>query len=248
VVSRETGPPAPAEARGVFGVRLPLAEHFAALLATDGVERGLIGPRETPRLWDRHLLNCAVLEELVPARATVADLGAGAGLPGLVLALARPDLEVTLVEPLLRRTTFLEEVVAELQLERVRVHRGRAESLHGAARFDVVTSRALAPLDRLLDWSMPLVAPSGAMVALKGRTVTEEIESTRDQWERLGCAEPEVVVVGEGRVSSPGQAVRVAWRDSASVSWPAAPSVEGRRNPHRDGGARAGKRRHRRGR
>ena len=115
-VSRET-PPAPESARGVFPVdRLPLAERYAELLATEGVVRGLIGPREAPRLWDRHLLNCAVLAELMPDGASVCDIGSGAGLPGLVLAIARPDLRVTLVEPLLRRTTFLDEVVAELDL------------------------------------------------------------------------------------------------------------------------------------
>ena len=238
----------PDEARGVFGVRLPLAEAFADLLATAGVERGLVGPREAPRLWDRHLLNCAVLEEVVPPHASVADLGSGAGLPGLVLAIARPDLELTLVEPLLRRTTFLEEAVALLELDRVRVHRGRAETLHGQERFDVVTSRALAPLERLLRWSMPLVAPDGVMVALKGSSAAEEIAQAETTLADLGCADPEVVEVGAGRIATPGQVVRVAWRDPASVSWPAAPPAGGTHRPHRAGGAQAGKRRRRRGR
>lgn len=248
MVSRETGPPAPEEARGVFGVRLPLAASFAGLLASAGVERGLIGPREAPRLWDRHLLNCAVLEEVVPVDATVADLGSGAGLPGLVLAIARPDVRVTLVEPLLRRTAFLEEVVAELGLDQVRVHRGRAESLHGVERFDVVTSRALAPLERLLGWSMPLVAPDGAMVALKGASIGEEVAASTAALARLGCAEPDVLPIGVGRISSPGQVVRVAWRDPASVSWPAVPPAGGTTGSQRAGGGRAGKRRRRRGR
>ena len=139
--------------------RLPLAVAYADLLATEGVVRGLIGPREAPRLWDRHLLNCAVLGEAVPQDATVCDIGSGAGLPGLVLAIARPDLRVTLVEPLLRRTTFLEEVVSALSLPHVEVVRGRADDLHGVRTFDVVTSRAVAPLERLLQWSMPLVVP-----------------------------------------------------------------------------------------
>ncbi len=248
MVSRETGPPAPDEARGVFGLRLPLADAFAELLATAGVERGLIGPREAPRLWDRHLLNCAVLEEVVPEGASVADLGAGAGLPGLVLAIVRPDLEVTLVEPLLRRTTFLDEAVAELGLERVRVHRGRAESLHGLERFDVVTSRALAPLDRLLRWSMPLVAPTGAMVALKGSSAGDEVEAATAVLAELGCAAPEVLPVGLDRISSPGQVVRVAWRDPASVSWPAVPPAGGATGPQRARQVQPGKRRRRRGR
>src|SRR5690242_3542349 len=130
-VSRET-PSTPDLARRAFSSeRLPLAERYVELLATAGVERGLIGPREAPRLWDRHVLNCLAVGAAVPTEATVADLGSGAGLPGLVLAFGRPDLSVTLVEPLLRRVTFLEEVVAALDLDRVRVVRGRAEELHG---------------------------------------------------------------------------------------------------------------------
>ena len=125
--------------------RLPLAEQFAELLATEGTLRGLIGPREVPRLWERHLVSCAVLGELVPTDATVCDIGSGAGLPGIVLAIARPDLTVTLVEPLLRRTTFLEEVAADLELSSIEVIRGRADVLHGQRQFDVVTSRAVAP-------------------------------------------------------------------------------------------------------
>ncbi len=219
-VSRET-PPAPESARGVFAEgRWSVVERYADLLATEGVVRGLIGPREAPRLWERHLLNCAVLEEQVPHGATVCDLGSGAGLPGLVLAIARPDLAVTLVEPLLRRTTFLEEMVAELALEKVTVVRGRADALHGVDRFDVVTSRAVAPLDRLLDWSMPLVAPHGALVAMKGSSVSDEIADAEAALRAWRCAMPEVVELGVGRLSSTTRAVRVAWADPGSVSWP----------------------------
>lgn len=209
--------------------RLPLAERYAELLATEGVVRGLIGPREAPRLWDRHLVNCALLADLIPADATVCDIGSGAGLPGLVLAIARADLRVTLVEPLLRRTTFLEEAVAGLGLDNVEVVRGRAEALHGQRRFAVVTSRAVAPLERLLGWSMPLVEPTGALVAMKGSSVTEEIEAARPVLTRLGCAEPEVHVLGEGVTPSTTVAVRVAWADPGRVSLPlAAPSGGGR--------------------
>ncbi|MEO5851801.1 MAG: 16S rRNA (guanine(527)-N(7))-methyltransferase RsmG, partial [Nocardioides sp.] len=126
--------------------RLPLAEAYARWLAEAGAVRGLIGPREVPRLWERHLLNCGVLAEAVPPQSTVVDLGSGAGLPGIVLAIARPDLRITLVEPLLRRATFLEEVVEDLGLDDVEVVRGRADDLHGRRTFDVVTSRAVAPL------------------------------------------------------------------------------------------------------
>lgn len=225
----QSTPSAPDVARRVFSVeRLPLAERYAALLATDGVVRGLIGPREAPRLWERHLLNCAVLADLVPEGATVCDIGSGAGLPGLVLAIARPDLPVTLVEPLLRRTTFLDEAVAALGLDHVEVVRGRADALHGARRFDVVTSRAVAPLERLLGWSMPLVAPDGALVAMKGTSVADEIEAASDTLRTLGCATPEVHILGDGLLLSTTVAVRVPWADPARVSWPFAAPSSGR--------------------
>lgn len=223
-VSRET-PSTPEVARRAFAsARLPLAERYAELLATDGVVRGLIGPREAPRLWDRHLVNCALLAELIPEGSTVCDIGSGAGLPGLVLAIARPDLTLTLVEPLLRRTTFLEEAAALLDLDRVEVVRGRADALHGSRTFDVVTSRAVAPLERLLGWSMPLVAPSGALVAMKGSGVADEIAAAADELARWGCAEPEVSVLGADWPVSPTVAVRVAWADPSRVSWPGAAS------------------------
>jgi 16S rRNA (guanine527-N7)-methyltransferase len=210
--------------------RLPLAERYTELLATEGVVRGLIGPREAPRLWERHVLNSAVLAEAVPPGSAVCDIGTGAGLPGLVLAIARPDVRITLVEPLLRRTTFLEEVVAELGLSHVTVRRGRAEDLHGAETFDVVTSRAVAPLERLLGWSMPLVAPTGAMVAMKGRSVTDEIADAAALLTRLRCAPPEVLELGVGTVSPPTTAVRVSWADPSRIGWPLAPESRKRRS------------------
>ncbi|WP_311252367.1 16S rRNA (guanine(527)-N(7))-methyltransferase RsmG [Nocardioides sp. AE5] len=197
--------------------RLPLIEAYASSLASDGVIRGLIGPREVPRLWERHLLNCAVLQEPLPHGASVCDVGSGAGLPGIVLAIARPDLELTLLEPLLRRTTYLSEVVEELGLDNVEVLRGRAEEFAGRRTFDVVTSRAVAPLGRLAAWSMPLVAPTGALVALKGRSVVEEIEETRDELRALGCADPEVIELGAGFLDPQPLALRVAWRDPSRV-------------------------------
>ncbi|NPC98772.1 16S rRNA (guanine(527)-N(7))-methyltransferase RsmG [Nocardioides sp. zg-DK7169] len=232
-VSRET-PSAPDVARRVFSSeRLPLAQRYADLLATEGVVRGLIGPREAPRLWDRHLLNCAVLGEWIPEGATVCDIGSGAGLPGLVLAIARPDLTITLVEPLLRRTTFLQEVVDELELGHVRVHRGRADALHGVETFDVVTSRAVAPLGRLLGWSMPLVAPTGALVAMKGSSVHEEIAGAAAELEAWHCAEPEVRVLGEGVLAETTVALRVAWADPAQVSWPSGTAAGASATPRR---------------
>jgi 16S rRNA (guanine527-N7)-methyltransferase len=217
-------PPAPDEARGAFGDRFELAQQYADLLAGPGVERGLIGPREAPRLWDRHLLNCLGLSTLIPAGATVADLGSGAGLPGLVLALSRPDCDVTLVEPLLRRTTFLSEAVALLGLANVDVVRGRAEELHGLREFDVVTARALAPLDRLLGWAMPLVASSGVLLAMKGSSAGEEIAAAGPVLARLGCGDPSQVTVSGTTV------VRVPWGPSAQ-----------RRGPGRSGSKKKGK-------
>lgn len=239
-VSRET-PSVPDEARGVFPLsRLALAERYVELLATEGVTRGLIGPRETPRLWTRHLMNCAWLGEWIPREASVCDVGSGAGLPGLVLAISRPDVRLTLVEPLLRRTTFLNEVVDALALDNVKVVRARADALHGRQQYDVVTSRAVAPLARLLEWSMPLVAARGAMVAMKGSSVEEEIGAATETLRRLGCAEPEVRTLGPAEAVSSTTAVRVSWADPTRVSWPLATAAPARgragrrsRNQHR---------------
>jgi 16S rRNA (guanine527-N7)-methyltransferase len=209
-VSRET-PSTPEAARRAFSSeRLPLAERYVELLATAGVERGLIGPREAPKLWDRHVLNCLALATLIAPGAAVADLGSGAGLPGLVLAIGRPDLTVTLVEPLQRRTTFLDEVIDELGLDGVRVLRGRAEDLHQRERFDVVTARALAPLGRLVGWAMPLVAADGVLLAMKGSSVAEEISAAAKALGELGCAPPEILEVTGPDGSSTATVVRVA--------------------------------------
>src|SRR6476661_11231204 len=142
-------PSAPAEAVSFFGDRLPAAEAFVAVLADTGVTHGLIGPREVPRLWDRHVLNCAVVQDAFPAGAKLVDVGSGAGLPGVALAIVRPDLDVHLVEPMLRRTQWLSSVVAELGLDTVTVHRGRAEELVGTVSAPYVTARAVARLDKL---------------------------------------------------------------------------------------------------
>ena len=189
--------------------------HYAALLASAGVERGLIGPREVPRLWDRHLLNCAVAVPLVPADADVIDVGSGAGLPGIVWAIARPDLRVTCLEPLQRRATFLEEVVTALDLaDRVHVVRARAEDIvrgRGpvtSLRARVVTARAVAPLERLAGWTVPLVQPGGELLALKGRSAAEEVQASATVLERLGIASVEVVECGFGVVDPPTTVVR----------------------------------------
>lgn len=193
----------------MFSHALPQAEAYAALLADDGVVRGLIGPREAPRLWERHLVNCALLGEAVPRGVDVCDIGSGAGLPGVVLAIARPDLRVTLVEPLLRRTTFLEEVVDRLELSNVEVVRARAEELHGTRDFTVVTSRAVAPLGRLLDWSMPLVREGGVLVAMKGATAADEVTSAAKELRRHRAGSVEVLTLGVGLIDPPTTVIRV---------------------------------------
>ncbi|MCP3769347.1 MULTISPECIES: 16S rRNA (guanine(527)-N(7))-methyltransferase RsmG [Streptomyces] len=203
-------PPAPEQAREVFGDRFADAVRYAELLAEAGVQRGLIGPREVPRLWQRHLLNCAVLSEVVPEGVTVCDVGSGAGLPGIPLALVREDLKITLLEPLLRRTTFLTEVVELLGLDHVTVVRGRAEEVMGTLPpVHVVTARAVAPLDRLATWGIPLLRPYGEMLALKGDAAEEELKSATTALNKLGAVATSVVHVGEGVVDPMSTVVRV---------------------------------------
>ncbi|MGO4617336.1 16S rRNA (guanine(527)-N(7))-methyltransferase RsmG [Nocardia sp. 2YAB30] len=202
-VPTELEPPAPAAT--VFGDRLDLARRYCAALATAGVERGLIGPREVPRLWDRHILNCAVLGELIAEGASVVDIGSGAGLPGIPLAIARPDLRITLVEPLLRRTIFLSEFIESAGLD-MTVVRGRAEQsgvMKEAGGADVVTSRAVAPLGKLAQWSLPLLRDHGHMLALKGASASEELERDGQALARAGAGNAIVLECGVGLVSTP---------------------------------------------
>ncbi|OFO23175.1 16S rRNA methyltransferase G [Corynebacterium sp. HMSC056F09] len=188
----------PLDPSDVFGSRLPLAQKYHDSLATDGSTRGFIGPREVPRLWERHLINCAVVAEVMPQGATLIDVGSGAGLPGIPLAIARPDLKITLIEPLLKRSTYLNEVVDLLGLDNVTVIRGRAEegpvkkAVQGA---DIVTSRAVAPLGKLAKWSLPLVRKGGEMIALKGSSVHEELERDAADIKRAGGGKAEVMTI-----------------------------------------------------
>jgi 16S rRNA (guanine527-N7)-methyltransferase len=186
---------------------------YAELLATEGTLRGLIGPREVSRLWDRHLLNCAVLERLIPEEAAVADIGTGAGLPGIVLALVRPDLQVSLVEPLLRRTTFLQEAVEALGCTNAEVVRARAEDLMpargGTVLYDVVTSRAVAPLGKLAGWCLPLCAEGGLMLAMKGASAEEELAASEHELEALGAEEWHVHQLGVDELAQPTTVVSI---------------------------------------
>ena len=203
-------PPVPPEAADVFGGALDQARRYAELLATDGVTRGLIGPRETERLWDRHLLNCAVVSELLPERGVLVDIGSGAGLPGVVLAMLRPSLRVILLEPLLRRSVFLEECVAELALANATVLRARAEDKAAAhIEADIATARAVAPLDRLAGWAVRLLRPGGQLLAIKGQSADEEITAAQPVLSRLGVRSAEVLQAGHGRVVMATTVVRV---------------------------------------
>lgn len=193
----------------MFSDALPTATAFAGLLATDGIVRGLIGPREVPRLWDRHLLNCAVVTDAIAEGVSVCDIGSGAGLPGLVMAIRRPDLQLTLVEPLLRRTTFLEEATVALGLVNVRVVRARAEELHGREAFDVVTSRAVAPLDRLSRWSLPLVRAGGEFLAMKGSSAEDELAAAAKAIAKERGVPQGVLELGSEFLDPPVRVVRI---------------------------------------
>jgi 16S rRNA (guanine527-N7)-methyltransferase len=208
---------APGVAETLFGSRLVRAQRYAEILAGAGVERGLLGPREVDRLWDRHILNSAAIAELFDAGDRIADIGSGAGLPGIPLALARPDLRVTLIEPLLRRSEFLRESVDELGLE-IAVVRGRAEERsvrQQVGEMDAVVSRAVASLDKLTKWSIPLLRPDGRMVAIKGERAEQEIREHRRVMASLGAVDVRVMRCGADYLDPPATAV-VARRESTA--------------------------------
>jgi 16S rRNA (guanine527-N7)-methyltransferase len=241
-----------AAAERAFGDRLSLATRYAELLITDGVVRGLIGPREAPRVWERHLINCAVMSDMIPLGASVTDVGSGAGLPGIVLAVARPDLTITLVEPLARRTAFLSEAVTALGLDTtVTVVRGRAEDLAGGppAAADVVTARAVAPLDRLAGWCLPLAAVGGRLLALKGASAAEEVAEHHEAITRLGGGDPVVRLCGVGLIDPATTVVEIV-RERAVVAprpRPSGRAADPGRSAGSAGGRGSGKRRSRRG-
>jgi len=208
---------APQAAEALFGSALDRAERYAQILAGAGVERGLLGPREIDRLWDRHILNSVAIAELLEPGEQIADIGSGAGLPGIPLALARPDLRLTLIEPLLRRSEFLREVVEDLGIE-ITIVRGRAEDRSvrkQVGEMDAVVSRAVAALDKLTKWSVPLLRLDGRMVAIKGERAEEEIREHRRVMAALGAVDVRVMRCGADYLDPPATAV-VARRESTA--------------------------------
>lgn len=196
-------------AETIFGPHIGLAHRYAELLASIGVDRGLLGPREVDRIWERHIINSAAIAELLGQGAQVVDIGSGAGLPGVPLAIARPDIRVALLEPLLRRSDFLGEVIAQLGVS-VDVVRGRAEEPWVRERFagsDAAVSRAVAALDKLTKWSMPLLKHGGQMVAIKGERAAEEVAEHRRVMTTLGAVDVRVVACGANFLQRPATAV-----------------------------------------
>ena len=209
-------PEPPVAAATVFGDSLPVAARFAEILADTGVSHGLIGPREVPILWERHILNCAVVHEAFPQGVAIADVGSGAGLPGLALAIVRPDLELHLVEPLLRRTTWLESTVRELGLDNVTVVRARAEELHGRLLVPYATARAVARIDKLARWTFPLLTAGGQLVALKGSSAADELAAQEKALRRLGMTDASIETYGSGVLEPPTLVVRATVTPRAS--------------------------------
>lgn len=220
----------PAAAAAIFGDRVSLARGYVELLGTDGVVRGLIGPRENDRLWSRHVLNSAVWHSLIGPDDLVADVGSGAGLPGIPLAIARPDLRLVLIEPLERRTVFLAEVIERLGLANVWVVRGRAERVvEEVGSVNVVTSRAVAPLGKLAGWSVPLLRVGGRMLALKGSSADDEVERDADQLRAVGLTQVQVIAVGGELLPDPTWVVGATYVGRPSGGKPRKPRTAHRR-------------------
>ena len=196
----------PAIAAAVFGAGIDQARGYAAALVRDSDTLGLLGPREMPKLWSRHILNSAVVAELVNDGETVADVGSGAGLPGIPMAIAKPNAHFTLIEPMERRSEWLKQMVEELDLKNVTVLRARAEEVGQA--FDVVTARAVAALPKLLRWCVPICHEGGRVIALKGAKATEEIEDARKLAKKLKIKDFEIVTVGAQILPEPTLVVR----------------------------------------
>lgn len=212
--------PTPERLTAIFGDRAALARRYAGLLVGEGVSWGLLGPREGERIWQRHLLNCAAIAPVFEPGARVVDLGSGAGLPGIPIALARPDLTVVLLEPLARRVRFLELVLPLLDLPGLSVRRARAEECRGLGA-DAVTARAVAPIDRLAGWALPLLRRGGELVAIRGSGAADELAQAREALGKLGAARARIETFGEGDLEEP---VRVLRLQASRTTPPARPA------------------------
>jgi len=197
----------PDTAEAVFGSQIELARNYARMLAEDSDELGLLGPRELDKLWTRHILNSAVVAELIAPGNRVADVGSGAGLPGIPMAIAKPDVSFVLIEPMERRSSWLQQVVTELELKNVEVIRARAEEVQ-LADFDVVTARAVAALDKLLKICVPLLKPGGSVIALKGSKASEEIEAAKKLQKKLKIDSFDILICGEKFLAEPTSVVK----------------------------------------
>ncbi|KTR78638.1 16S rRNA (guanine(527)-N(7))-methyltransferase RsmG [Microbacterium sp. R1] len=200
----------PSSAAGLFGDRIDVARAFTAALSREGEERGLIGPLELPRLWTRHILNSAIAAPLF--HGSVADIGSGAGLPGLVLAIARPDVQWTLIEPMERRVIWLNEQVEALDLSNVVVLRARAEDVRPPEGFDVVTARAVSALRTLIPLTAPLVRDGGELTLLKGMNAANEIDAAQKQIKKFRLSDVRVEVLGEGVIPETTRVIRARVR------------------------------------
>ncbi|HKJ12961.1 MAG TPA: 16S rRNA (guanine(527)-N(7))-methyltransferase RsmG [Ornithinimicrobium sp.] len=204
-----SSPKPPRAAGEIFGEHLPLAVRYAELLVTTGIEHGLLGPREASKVWERHIVNCAAVESLLPHRSRLIDIGSGAGLPGLALAIARPDLKVTLVEPMARRTRWLEDALSELGLTQVSVQRARAEEMSALIQAPVVTARAVARLDKLATLAWPLLPEGGRLLALKGDSAETEMHEASAILERIGTSSSTVHEVGADILATPVRVIEL---------------------------------------
>lgn len=243
-------PATPAQALGIFGDRLALAEQFVAILADTGIAHGLIGPREAPRLWDRHVLNCAVAHRAIagsPAgtQQQVADVGSGAGLPGLALAIARPDLEIHLIEPLTRRTGWLSGTIATLGIDNAIVHTARAESMWDRLSVPYVTARAVSGIVQLAAWTLPLLAPGGSLLALKGSRAESELATNQAALRQMGVVDSSVEILGQ-ELADPTTIIRLTIGSSVDrrrfAKQPSSSAGSARRRVDRPGGSRASSR------
>ena len=195
----------------LYGGQVQLAERFVEHLVTTGIEWGLLGPREIPRMWDRHVLNCAVVQELLPKGALVADVGSGAGLPGVALAIARPDVQFILIEPLERRVEWLNMVIEDLALENIDVIRARSEQVFDTVDVDVVTARAVSAMKSLIPITVPLLHGEGELLAIKGRSAPAEIEKAEKVLRKFKTQSSEVLTVGDELLEVPTTVARLTY-------------------------------------